>query len=272
MEDIKKLFGETEKVFAYIKELKEIKSRSIWIFIWGIFSLVNGINHLQHSRLNLILIAMGVMMLVQGLAFMLKPRPSGLIAQGVTLIVVGLWNVVINLLPLDIGTYFVAGIIQIGFGISYIVKFKKFRHIWETRPNDETIEKVNLLTESILNPKPSKDKCIIRFRTSEFAGHKDWRARLFDEAAALIPHKKDRINIIGKSEITIEDKGKVFLFSDRKITGNIGEDKFKDGTMDAESMKNYQAWKSPHDSCATQTPTDGAGIPGHANDAKLLNG
>lgn len=250
MEDIKKLFGETEKVFAYIKELKEIKSRSIWIFVWGIFNLINGIRHLNASHLNLFLIALGVIMLVQGLSFMFKPRPAGLLSQGITLIVVGLWNIIIFLLEIGTGRYFYAGIIQIVFGVVYIVRFKKFKHIWETRPSEETIKKVNLLIESILKPKSSKDKDIIRFRATEFSGHVDWRARLFDEATILIPHKKDRIVILDKSEITIEDKGSVFIGSSRKIAGNIGKDKFKNGTMDADSMKNYRDWKSPQVSCA----------------------
>lgn len=245
MEDIKKLFGETEKVFAYINELSEIKSRSIWIFICGLFSLINGIRYLEASRLNLILIGLGVIMLVQGLAFMFKPRPSGLIAQGITMIAVGLWNIIISLPEISAGTYFVAGIIEIILGVIYVVRFKNFKDIWATRPSDETIAKVNQLTQSIMKPKPSQDKCIIRFRTSEFSGHVDWRARLFAEAVALIPHKKDRINIISKSEISIEDTGKVFLGSSRKIAGTIGEYQFKNGIMDTDSMKNYRDWKSP---------------------------
>lgn len=212
-----------------------------------IFGLINsgiGFWSMGESALNLILGLIGLFLLAEGIFLLVTSNPKGLIADGVAFITVGMWNIVITIMNISQGGegqafFAVLGVIQIGWGIQSFKRFDRFSHTGKISVSPDLAGEIKILIEEIKKGNPKKSMDMIQFN----AGSRIWKGRLAQGRAIMLTTTGDDIQIMPKSDFTIERTGKAMIGSTVYADISLKRRTMK-GTISTEHMERFENWKN----------------------------
>ena len=187
------------------------------------------------------LIAVGVALTGAGLWNLLRTSVHGLLVDGVTIILAGVFNCVAWLWmeharATSVGNWIVTGVLQIVWGVRRLALYPTAR----AAPNDsQAIARLESIVRELSKRNAKDDPTVVEFRTGRWPGRRD-RIGLYDlGSVALLEHTAVRLE--KRTDIWIEARGTTFggalkvaiQMSDLHLTGR----------MSAAHLERFERWK-----------------------------
>ena len=257
---------ELNKAVEYRKIKKTIVPLAYVNILFGVINSVMGVIWMADSFLNIILVAIGVTLFTCGIWMLKKPTPGKMIVNGVTFILLAVWNLFVGILNSMAGETsprtFIYALVQIGLVYYSFKTYYEFKKIYAARPPAEITDylesTVDRICKAELKTEPRiclmKTNSVMKLNTDVTASmakgagsqYQIWKMELLPNSATLVNSHKDGHEVLfpTKNEMDIEDKGKVMIGSSRKIQLKVF-DKTYTGTMTPENMEKYESWKLP---------------------------
>jgi hypothetical protein len=229
-----------------------LRGTGIGSIIFGILAVVVGLTALQASAMNLVLVVLGAVLAIEGTFVSLRPRPGGLIFDGLALILVGTWNIVItvidNIQAAGPGNIFwgIMGGFQWIWGIQRILYYRRFAKVQMQEAADPLV--VSWLEQTLAKIKalsPKKDANAVEFLSTNFFGNWKWKGLLqYDGAVFMMITGGSEILIAPKESLTIEAKMPSKLKPKKLVNFTLqsGEHKVK-GKITVEQILRLKAWQ-----------------------------
>ncbi|MCD4785825.1 MAG: hypothetical protein K8T10_18560 [Candidatus Eremiobacteraeota bacterium] len=237
---------EMQKTADYRFYKNKIKGGAIGSILFGIIAVGMGIHFF--NIFNLILISIGLFLFTCGIWAIIDPNPTSLILDGVALIMVGLWNIVLAALEIafgdfGVGIWLVAGIWQVVAGIQSFKESKKFTQFTSWKPEGHILKEVEEILKKIKKENPKKENNIIEFRLTSLKDSATVKGELVGDRIVLVKLPREQIYFLNSREIEIEVKGKVLIGKQLKVEVKI-KDESNSGLIFPESYERYEKWKS----------------------------
>jgi len=197
--------------------------------------------------LSIISAALGVMLLATGAWNLARPRPTGILVDGVSVILVGLYNIVSTVLEAQSGQggsaiWIKMGIFQLIIGGQAFWRYAQFRDAFRIQVNDSEMQELDGMVSEMWKAKVKESSDIIEFKVSGFH-ETPWKARLTDSLAVLATLGGNEVKVATRAEFDIAENGKVLIGKSLKATFTIGGKAMK-GTLSPESFERFQLWKT----------------------------
>ncbi len=250
------VFDELQRVANFRHVQKTLKASGTGSIVFGLIAIVVGVMAMQHNPVNAILLGIGILLAVEGTWLVIAPAPAGIIVDGISLMLVGVWNIWVTINNMAAGqhtsTWGVIGVFQIIWGFQSFSRYSRFSKMPRETPSPATIQRIDEIVKDIAKTKPAVDPEIIDFKMQAFfGGVQPWKARLRGNHAVFVgPGGKDVI-FARTREVDIRSAGKKALSKTLKATFRITDRNFK-GIISPESFARYQTWRQA---------TSGAPIP-----------
>jgi uncharacterized protein YjeT (DUF2065 family) len=238
---------ELQKISDYRTIRKTLRPAGIGSIVFGVLAVVMGIASIEDNSLNAILALIGLFLLVEGIWLVVSPTPKGMIVDGIALIILGLWNILITIANASAGSgepssFALIGVLQIIWGFQSFKRFKRFSGVSMEKPSEESLQRVDELVKSIRSSKPKNESDIIQFQTSGFQSS-IWKGKLFTNASVFVTIKGQETIITRKEDVNILAEEKVLIGKSLKALYKFGSRDFK-GTIPPEFYERYVAWKT----------------------------
>jgi hypothetical protein len=240
------VFEELQRVANYRHVQKALKASGTGSIVFGVIAMVVGYTAMQHNPINVILFGIGVLLAAEGLWLVIAPAPIGIIVDGVSLMLVGTWNIWVTVMNMAAGrpsaTWGVIGVFQIIWGIQAFGRYSRFSKMPREQPAPVTLKRIDQIVRDITRAKMAQDPEVIDFQVKPFAGAQAWKGRLRSNHAVFVgPGGKDIIFARTK-EVLFNREGKVLLGKTLKAKFKIAGRSFN-GTISPESFARYEEWK-----------------------------
>ncbi len=192
---------------------------------------------------------LGLVLVGTGSWNLARPRPTGILVDGATIGLVGIFNIASTIPALQAGegsagsTFWVkVGVFQLLWAGQAVWRYTRFRRAFDEIPADSELHQLDELVSALWKSKPKESADVIEFKLSGF--HETaWKGRLTDGFTLLACHGGREVKVAGRDEIEIADRGKVLLGSARRATFTIRGRSTK-GTIPASSLERFQQWKT----------------------------
>lgn len=216
---------------------------------FGIVAVLAGLASLEASALNGILALIGLMLLVEGAWILAAPSVEGLKIDGIAIIIVGVWNIVITAADLftkgpDSWSFFLLlGIWQISLGFKSFRLYRRFSALPVEKPSPGDAQALEETVQAIVRAKPSLEPHIVEFQARADSPLQRWKAGLYEGLAIFVELSGQDLVFALKAdaEITPEPGGRnrnvqqaAFRLNDRRLAG----------TLKPEYYERYLAWKA----------------------------
>jgi hypothetical protein len=195
-----------------------------------------------------ILVAVGAVLLGTGLWNIFAPRPQGIILDGLTLVMVGVYNVAgvfLNIAQGESGAgggiWVKLGVFQIIWGIQSFWRYAQFRNAFTTSVSGTELLELDTMATALWKSRAKDTDTIVEFDVSGLRAAR-WKVRLDPDMVLLATEGGAEVRVSSRDAIEIEDRGKVMLGKSRKATIRIGAKTLK-GTIKPESLQRFQQWK-----------------------------
>ena len=241
------LLDELQRVANYRQMHKRLRNSGIGSVLFGLWALYIGINGLRYTSINAILVAIGVFLLVEGLWLIIKPAPIGVILDGAALLLVGVWNIGIQILNAVVfhvhsGFWPIIGIIQIAWGIQALKRYPRFSKMPRVDPSPDILKRIDVIAKGVQKSKMSSDAEVIDFQIVTFLGRQPWKGRLRTGFAAFVGPSHFEVLFARPADVEFAPERKAIL--GKSMTGQlrIADRTFK-ATFPSQSLQRYQAWQ-----------------------------
>ena len=191
--------------------------------------------------------ALGVMLLATGAWNIARPRPTGILVDGASVIIVGLYNIVSTVLEMQSGQggsaiWIKMGIFQLVIGGQAFWRFAQFRDAFRIQVTDSEMRELDGMVDAMWKAKVKETSDVIEFKVSGFH-ETPWKARLTDSIAVLGTLGGNEVRVATRDEFDIAENGKVLIGKSLKATFTIRGKAMK-GTLSPESFERFQLWKT----------------------------
>lgn len=188
--------------------------------IWGVV----GYLMIDSGQPGYALVVFAVVLVGIGAWLVSAPSPLGMLVDGIAMIAVGAINVILFILSLQqvrngqeqytFGIIF--SIIMIGYGISRIVSYPKYKAAAAMSPSPQTLKWLKDLTKDALNTRAKNDVNTVEFTRSTFFNQEKGRVRLLPEVAVFVAEKNQTYYIGGGG-------GVLLIMLVRMMAGKTGD-------------------------------------------------
>lgn len=235
-----------QKTADYRLYTNRIKKEAIGSIIFGIIAVGTGI--FFFNIFNLILMSIGLFLLTCGIWAITNPSPTSLILNGIALIIVGLWNILIPVLEMVFGNFggvvwLAVGIWQVVMGIQSFKESKKFTRFGSWKPEGHILKEVEDIFNKIKKANPKKEDNIIEFRLTSLKENATVKGEFMGDKVVLVKLPQQTIYFLNNRELEIEIKGKVLMGKQLKMEAKI-KDESNSGLIFPESYQRYEKWKN----------------------------
>ncbi len=118
---------------------KKLRRAGIGSIVFGFIAVIFGLLTVRENVINSVLVLIGIFLFIEGIWIVGKPTPAGLIVDGIALIIVGLWNLIVSGTSAGGPTFGGLGVLQIIWGIKNFVNYNKFSGIPLEKPFAEAL-------------------------------------------------------------------------------------------------------------------------------------
>ena len=233
-----------QQVADYRTVRKTLRTSGIGSIVFGALALVAGVA----PPLDPILTGLGLVLLGTGLWNTLAPRPTGILVDGITLVLVGLYNIGGAALSAGHGAagsslWVKLGIFQLIWGVQAFVRFRRFRDAFQAPPSDVEFTQLDGEVSALWKANPKQATDVIEFTTAGLMHAAKWKARLDDGFALLATANGSEVRVVMKEAFEIEDRGKGLIGSSHTLAVTIAG-KRRSGAIGLASLERYQQWKT----------------------------
>lgn len=268
---------------------KRTRAESTGCLIFGVLAVFMGMG--MESLLDPILILIGLFLIVSGIWSLTDPSPRALKTNGIALIIVGVWNILISLSAFFIhlkgaegGNFFFdilfifVGIFQIRLGVKTNIAAGWFQEIFDKEILKDLVPQLENLEKELRKADPKKEADIISFEAAEFRAKFLGKARLQKDMIIILNQYSGQIFFLAPGEIEISENGKTLLKNAYKINLNIQdysnldkperrvETKKQTGTMPVEDYEKFKKWKESFKPADEKPKTEGPGLDAGGNE------
>jgi hypothetical protein len=216
----------------------------------GIFIIGLGIFFTFYLDLiNAVLSLIGLFLLASGIWCLALPGAEGVIANGIALMLIGIWNIVVTVLNLVIGGIpsiwaAVLGVVFIGAAVRSFQKYARFSAALRHGASEDELAMMDRLVKTVLKANSKEDEDIIGFQVrGGFAQQqRQWRGLLCRKWAAFVDKASKEVLIAPKDEVSIEPHGKVLLGQTLKAMVRIRDQKWE-ALVSPTSFDRFRDWK-----------------------------
>ena len=241
------LLDELQRVANYRQMRKRLRASGIGSIFFGVIAIAIGVNMLRYSAaLNLILVAIGVFLLTEGLWLIIRPSPIGVILDGAALMLVGTWNIAVQILNAAAGhhgngVWPVIGILQIIWGAQAFVRYRRFAKMPRKKPSPEVIKRIDKIAKDIGKSKMANDPELVELQTSNFFGKQIWKGRLRASFAAFVVVGHNEVIFARPKDVALSEERKARFGKSISCTLRIADRTVK-ATLSPEAVKRFQEW------------------------------
>lgn len=224
---------------------KTLKSAGIASIVWGVIGAV-AFAGIQASFLNGILGFLGLLLIAEGIWMLRSPTPGGLIADAITLLIIGASNIVTAAAG-AVGNFafpvILLGVWQIVWGFKSVRRYKQWSAMPTSKPCDEALKQLDDLVKTISKAEADQlpDYVALQARKA-FPVHQVsvWKGRLSPRSAVFVEGAGEDVVVATKDDVVVAKvegwKGKVLSgkmlaaslrIRDRKLTGLIAPECFE---------------------------------------------
>lgn len=233
-----------QNVADHVVIRKHMRGSAIGSIIFGVINCAIGFGSAGDNALNLILGLIGIFLLVEGFYLLATSNPGGLIGDGIALMAVGVWNIIITIVNMSEGGgsgafWAILGVMQIGWGIQSFKRYDRFAHIGKISVSRDLGGEMQILIEEVKKGNPKKLPDMIQFTAKQ----RIWKGRLASKCAIMLTTTGDDIQILPRSGFVIERTGKTMIGSTVKIHITM-KNQTLDGTISPEHMERFETWKN----------------------------
>ena len=235
---------------------RELVSAGIASLIFGLIAIATAlVPAIWDSFFSVLWFIFGAFLLGEGIWLITgMPRPVGLIAHGLVIVIFSIWNIVgagLLVLILDPGipinriafqAIFILGIFQLIWGVLIIPRYGRFHKISIQKPSAVNQRWFDQAAGSISAAKPKDSKDIVVFIPSEPYARK-WKGKLQGKLAIFVQGRGVDMFIAEKEHVNIVNLGNVTPRKLVRATLQIRNRKIK-GKFLFESFERYEKWKS----------------------------
>jgi len=237
-----------QQVLQYRLTQRRLRKVSYGDIALGVLTGVVGAITMHQTPINGLLLALGAMLIFEGIVLATRPTPWDLATEGLILLFVGVWNIVLTASHCADSVFagtgpgemkFVAvGIVQFFFGCVNLAYYRRLSSLCIERPTLEILRMGDRWLAALTAADPAIDPTILEFCTKASG----WRARLRGNVGLFAALDDSNALVADKSAIEIEDMGKVRLGSARKARFWIGTQEFQ-GNISPEDLQRFRRWK-----------------------------
>jgi hypothetical protein len=216
--------------------------------IFGVIAVFLGGSTMEQSPLNGILALIGVFLLVEGIWIIVAPSPAGMIVDGVALLILGGWNIMVTISNAAQGAsgtpfFAVLGIWQIVWGFQSFGRYQKFARMSMGRPSEQSLKWVDETLKSLAATKVFNASDGFEFQAKISRKGQNWKAKLLPEMGVFVREKEEEVVITGKQRANIVPQGSASAGKNYEAAFQLGDRSFT-GTISPESFTKFQQWKS----------------------------
>lgn len=191
--------------------------------------------------------ALGLVLLGAGSWNLARPRPTGILVDGASIIVVGLFNIVGEVLALQgggggSGFWIKVGVFQLVFGGQAFWRYARFRDAFASPASDSELRQLDGMVTTMWKTKVKDATDVIEFTTTGFHAAM-WKGRLTETGAVLATDGGREVRVAARDEFDIAEQGKVLIGKSLKATITI-RGKAAKGTIPPESYERFQQWRT----------------------------
>lgn len=227
---------ELQKASNYLLRSDTMRHGGIWGIVWGIVAIAVGFSSTDASPLNAVLGVLGIFLVLEGLWVVISPTPAGLIADGIAIGAVGLWNIVIGIqnpsVFLGIGGW------QIYLSCRTFGRYKSFSAIYKNKPAKDVLASVNRTSKTIDQMRWQRVPDLIEFKV----GGKVWKGRLLRDSAVLV-QPSGYVEYLERGQLQIQSPDGCPPRKPFTAKFNVANRSFN-GTISPESFERYDAWSA----------------------------
>jgi hypothetical protein len=259
---------ELEQIAEYHTLRDRVRAWGRGSIVFGLLNLAIGAYYLQFSPINLGLVGIALFMLVEGVWFTARPTAAGVLVDGVTLLLLALWNLFIAALALLVGEppplwALLFGALCLAFAVHRFVSYPRAQELFGRSYSEDELARMDELIRYVTTTKPKEAADIITFQAKSFVQQREWRALLSPGAALFVDMLSKRVVVARKEDVTFEQTGKVLLGGTLKATFRAREHTWN-GLISPAAFAKYLAWKlegpaaapAPETQAAPEGPTD----------------
>lgn len=227
----------------YVAIFNGLKASAVGSIIFGLVAIGMGVGLAKENPLNAILAVLGVLLLFEGFWLLAMPSAGGLILDGIALLGLGAWNILITIANMAAsgggGTpvFGVIGIFQIVLGVKSFIKFSSVSKISTEAPSKDKIKEFNRFVASIQKSKSTGENDIV-----EFTAGCPWKGRLMQKHGIFLKGGGQAVIFADRNEIEISEQGKKMFGKSLKASFEICGTQYK-GSISPEMLKKFQDWK-----------------------------
>jgi hypothetical protein len=233
-----------QEVADYRTVRQTLRGGAIGSLVFGGLALLLGLV----SPMDPILAGVGAVLVGTGLWNFFAPRPTGIIVDGLTLVMVGVYNLADVFIGAaqgqsgaGSGVWAKLGVFQIIWGVQSFWRFFQFREAFKTPATGAELLELDGMAKELWKARVKDSSDTIELNVSGLHAKK-WKVRLEPEAALMATQGGLELRLCGRDELDIEDTGKAMLSKTRNVKLRIGAKESK-GSMSPESFERFRQWK-----------------------------
>ncbi|MEW6365855.1 MAG: hypothetical protein AB1714_14595 [Acidobacteriota bacterium] len=239
--------GNLQAIFDFQTLRSHLRAAGIGSILFGVIAVLLGGSSLGEVPINAILLVLGFLLIGEGIWVLVAPSPAGMIFDGIVLILVGLWNLVVTAYSAQApgsgpAGFAVLGVMQVVWGFQSMLRYRRYAHLGGQRLSAEDLAQGQTQIEAIWRADLSGTPDIIEFKTRGFLSQLVWRGKLLTGSLATLRSGKPFMVVPkGEAELTIPEaqlhqdpmKGKLRL---EKLTLGVA--------LSRDAYARFQQWKT----------------------------
>jgi MFS family permease len=223
-----------------------LRPASFGSIMFGIIAIALGGSMANQNPINAFLVVIGIFLFIEGIWLLTSPGPKGFVVDGIALIILGIWNILVTFANASsggesVGFFFILGIWQIVWGFQSFGRYKRFAYLAGEKPSKEALEKLEQALRGIMASSYKTSADIVEFKVKALFKEWNWKGKLMDDVALFVAGKKAIIPV-RKDEVKLTLKGESSGLRPQKGTLHLGKQKIA-GTISPESLDRLREWK-----------------------------
>ncbi|MDD5542985.1 MAG: hypothetical protein PHX83_07395 [Acidobacteriia bacterium] len=239
--------GELQQAADYFAVGKLLRPAGIGSVVFGIVAIALGSSMMSENPINAILAVIGVFLLIEGVWVMAAPAPAGMIVDGIALIVLGIWNIIVTISNASSGAsgphfFAILGLWQVVWGFQSFGRYSRFSGRVSGKPPQELINQVAAISKSLAAKGASQQPEVMEFTVGVKRAKRTWKGKLLDDLAVFSIEKEADFIVADKSSVNFSQQSGVSSAGGVSVSFNIGS-RSGDATMTSNQFEKYQRWK-----------------------------
>jgi len=219
---------------------RSVRATGIGSTVWGVINLAIGA-----GMGDVIVTMLGLALLGTGIWKWAKPSPGGLLASGITLSLIGAWNILGTVLSAAAGSgagpFVVLGVLQVMWGVRYFQRWRRFSRAGDTPASEADVQQARVLLQALRESNPKQVGDVIEFTVGALNAQRG-RVRLMDQGVVCLLGDGDDVRVVRRAQFDVQPNGGAVLGGARKVRVRLAE-RTLDAVMPVESINRYETWK-----------------------------